>query len=479
MKQGLFILTFLLSFSNALISQDRNCNCLENLNRLIEKTEENYAGFPTKVNQGTKAGYQELVKSVKSRASAVTRPEACYYLLKEYIRYFKDKHFILSYIGNKRPETEMVTLSEKAFRESLSRKTADPIEGIWINPENTLKMAIRRKSANEFQGIVLESNDPAVPVGLVYFTFIKTAKGWIAEEFNAYLSTDFVTRQKGNLLQIWNQRMFGKIYPASMSAREQEELMTWKGSNNGLEFKKLSDKTAYLKIPTFKNNDDKIMQLVAQNDSIIKSCENFIVDLTGNAGGNTGWVAFLPYFMTNPIIQYDSYLRVTPENVKHKLADLEPFAVNPIPDEYKKYFPDEILAKYKKAYQELPTTKKAFYPVPGVIFPLDSVVAKPKKIALIVDEFCGSSAEYFFFISRQSRKTTTYGTHTVGMMDYEGMSNPTPLPYDGFILTIPIVKSSWTDQKPIDQTGFKPDILLNKIDRRQWIEFVKKDLERK
>jgi hypothetical protein len=63
-------------------------------------------------------------------------------------------------------------------------------------------------------------------------------------------------------------------------------------------------------------------------------------------------------------------------------------------------------------------------------------MAKPKKIALIVDELCGSSTEYFFYLSKQSKKTARYGIPTMGMMDYEGMSNRTPLPYDKFILTI-------------------------------------------
>ncbi len=63
-------------------------------------------------------------------------------------------------------------------------------------------------------------------------------------------------------------------------------------------------------------------------------------------------------------------------------------------------------------------------------------------------------------------------------MDYEGMSIPTALPYDKYFLTIPIVKSSWTDKKPIDLTGFQPDILLNKIEQKKWIEFVRMDLER-
>lgn len=182
--------------------------------------------------------------------------------------------------------------------------------------------------------------------------------------------------------------------------------------------------------------------------------------------------------MTNPIVQYQSYVRVSPDNVQAKLKDLEPFVLHPVPDEYKKYFPENILQAYKKAYDELPGTKEKFYPVPGVSFPLESQMPKPKKIALLVDDLCGSSTEYFFYLSKQSTKTTTYGINTIGMMDYEGMSIPTPLPYTNYIVTIPIVKSSWTDKAPIDQKGFEPDILLNKIEQKNWVEFVRKDLEK-
>lgn len=479
MKGVFSILALQLLLLTNLFSQEDRCNCLDNLNALVAKTEQNYAGFPVKVNDTTKPVYQDLVKSLENRAAIVTNPEMCYFLLKEYVSYFKDKHFMLGFAGNKRPETETFSLSEEAFRSYLSHNALHPMEGIWINPENTLKLAIRKNSDSEFQAVILASEDPDLPAGLVYYTFTKTQNRWIAREFNAFLTTDIVVKQKGNLLQIWNQKMFGKIYPSTMSEKEREELNTWKNNNNGLDFKKLSTKTAYLKIPSFTNNDDKILELVKRNDAVIQSCENLIVDLTGNGGGSTGWISFLPYFMTNPIIQYDTYLRTTPDNVKSKLADLEPFVIHPIPEEYKKYFPEEVLAAYKKAYQELPVTQKSFYPIPGVTFPLDSIMAKPQKIALMVDDLCGSSTEYFFFISKQSKKTTTYGINTVGMMDYEGMSNPTALPYDKYILTIPIVKSSWTDSQPIDQTGFRPDILLNHIDLSEWVEFVRKDLEGK
>ncbi|MDZ4071604.1 MAG: S41 family peptidase [Sediminibacterium sp.] len=477
MKQTIYLLISLLLFSTDLFSQINNCNCLENLNQTVRKTEENYAGFPAKVNKNTQSAYQALVNSLEKKASKETNPKACFYLLKEYIRFFKDKHFMLRYINADDYDREMITFSDKYFQEKHLKKELSNVEGIWINADSSLKLAIQKTQPNIYKGIVIASKDPNIPIGLVYLTLSTSKNGFIAKEYNYFITTDIPAKQKGNLLQIWNQNMFGKIYPTVLTEAEKKELNTWLNDNNGLDFQKLSSKTAYLKIPTFLNNDNKIQQLVTKNDSIIKASDYLIVDLTGNGGGNTGWVSFLSYFMTNPILQYDTYLRVTPENVQLKLKDLEPYVLTPIPDEYKKYFPDETIAAYKKAYQELPTTKKTFYPIPGVTFPLDSILQRPKKIALIVDDLCGSSTEYFFHISKQSKKTTTYGIPTIGMMDYEGMSIPTALPYDKYFLTIPIVKSSWTDKKPIDLTGFQPDILLNKIEQKKWVEFIRRDLE--
>jgi len=79
-----------------------------------------------------------------------------------------------------------------------------------------------------------------------------------------------------------------------MTAAENEELSTWKNNNNGLAFKKINAAVSYLKIPSFYDNDGKIQQLVAANDSTIRNTKYLVVDLRGNGGGNTGWVYFLP-----------------------------------------------------------------------------------------------------------------------------------------------------------------------------------------
>jgi hypothetical protein len=481
MKHNFYLWLILFLFSKASFtqpSQGAACNCQDNLRRLISKTEENYAGYPSKVNNNTKIPYKKLIQQLEAKAKYETNPKLCFYILEKYVKFFADKHFTLSYNNENDFNNEVISLTEDDFKKNSSKRKLDAIEGIWMNADSTMKLAIQKFPNNIYKAIVIQTQDPKIPLGLVYATLRRNNEKFFVKEYNYFITTEIPAKVRGNLLQLGFLSMYGKIFPNILSNTEKEELTTWRDNNNGLHFKKLSAKTSYFKIPTFQKNEEKIQELVTQNDSVIRGCENLIIDLRGNGGGSTGWVSLIPYFITNPIVQYDTYLRVTPENIHLKLADLEPFAVNPIPEEYKKYFPAEISAAYKKAYQELPTTTKKFYPIPGVTFPLDSILKNPRKIALVVDDFCGSSTEYFFFLTKQSKKTRTYGINTIGMMDYEGVSNLTQMPYSNFYLSIPIVRSSWTDKKPIDKIGFKPDIMLDMIEQNKWIDYIKQDLEK-
>ncbi|RFM36038.1 hypothetical protein DXN04_00545 [Chitinophaga silvisoli] len=459
-----FISAFLLITPN-LKAQTETCNCLDNLNKTIHETELNYAGYPAKVN----TNYKKLVSNLQSKAATLTAPKQCYYLIREYVRFFKDKHFIISYTNPRDFDSTIL---------SYSRKTVLPIEGIWISPDSTTKIAIQKSANGTFNAIKYESSTDSFPKGFVYFTLTPKGNEYFVKKYDAFVSTDFPAKQTGNLLHIWNHTVWGKVFPQQMTKAENEELSTWRNNNNGLAFKKINSEISYLKIPSFYNNDSRIQQLVAASDSTIRNTRYLIVDLRDNGGGNTGWVYFLPYLMTNPIIQQPALIRVTPDNIKRKLPELEYFVKNPIEAEYKKYFPEQVLNAYKKAYAELPTTKENFYPIPAVTFPLDSITKQPEKVAVIVNNFCGSSTEYFISLTDQCKKVITYGSNTIGMMDYEGMSNPTPLPYEKFILTIPITKSNWTDTKPIDQTGFAPDVPI-KLPENRWIEFVVDDLPKR
>ena len=457
-------------FVSCLTFGQEPCNCLDNLQEAILKTEENYAGFPDKIKPANKTPYDQLKNNLKIKAIDTDTPLDCYLLLKEYVNFFYDKHFRIEYNA----EIDSSVISDIDRMDSRLGQTGDhSIEGIWRDVNNT-EISIIRHGENTYKAVKRSSENDHFPKGFVYFTLTKNRNDFSTKLYNRNINIDIPAKKTGNLLRIWNFQLWAKT-GVNLSQNEAEELESWRGNNNGLLFKKLNADFSYLKIPTFENNEGAIHQLVIKSDSAIRNTKYLIIDLRGNGGGSSGWVSLIPYLATNQIDQGETYLRVSKENVSKKLQDLDAFANHPIPEDYKKYFPEEILNRYKETYRELPETTETFYPLPSVSFPLDSVLTRPAKVAILVDEFGGSSTEYFFYLARQSKKAITYGRPTIGMMDYAGMSNPTKLPFDAFRLYIPIEKSAWTDENPIDKTGFTPQIMINR-EQENWIDYVMEDL---
>ncbi|SEN14868.1 Peptidase family S41 [Chitinophaga rupis] len=465
MKVKLIILFAVFTLPFLASGQGSACDCLANLNETIKKTEENYAGFPAKEN----AGYHKLVGALQSKAASEKDAKRCFYLIRDYVRFFKDKHFSFTYVNADDSDLEMVE------DDAISGKP-DAVEGMWVNPDSTVWLRIKKFPGNEYKAIIVKAKDEKLKKGLVYFSLTPHKKGFLLKQYNVFNSVDMYAKQRGGLLQLWNFALYGKVGPTAMTTAEKAELNKWRDNNNGLDFQMPDKETALVKIPTFFNNDSKIEKLIAAHDKEIRNSKYLVIDLRGNGGGNSGWSFLLPYVMTNPIKQDVPLLRVSPDNVKLKRGELEYFVKNPVPAEAKKYFPDPFIAQLKKAYEELPVTKNAFYAIPGLTIPVDSILQHPSKVALITDDLCGSSAEYFFKLMAQSSKTVRYGINSVGMMDYEGPGTTTPLPHKQFILMIPVSKSSWTDENPIDDTGFTPDVKLT-IPEEEWVKYVLKDLK--
>lgn len=468
------LIFILLSFVSAYSYGQEKCSCPDNLEKTIQKVEENYAGFPDKVTQTNRSEYESLKQTLRHSATKSNEAGQCYTILKDYVNYFYDKHFRIEYYA--KLDSSVISIDENQIRGQYEKSKKGTIEGIWKDVENT-EIAILKQGENAYKAVKLSSTKDAFPKGFVYFTLTQSGKNYHVKLYNRNISVTIPAKHIGNLLSIWNFQLWAKSGSMELTMNEREQLLSWK-NKKGLLFKKLDTNFSYLKIPTFENNENAIQQLVTKNDSIIRNTKYLIIDLAGNGGGGPGWVSLIPYLSTNRITQEESLLRVSKENVASKLGDIEPFAIHPIPDDYKKYFPQEIIEKYKKAYKELPLTNHTFYPTPGVNFPLDSILKFPAKIAVIFDNFGGSSTEYFFYLTKQSKKVTTYGQSTIGMMDYVGMSIPTKLPYEAFDLYIPIEKSGWTNSNPIDRTGFVPQIVI-KENQENWVDYIITDLPKR
>ena len=446
-------LTFLfIALFAALVLRAQTCDCYENLTALIKETETNYAGFPSKTAVN-KAGYTNLKQTLLVKSKAVARYKTCFDILAAYVQFFKDKHFYITYYDVTDIDSVVVHPKSNTYFQQASLKKG--FEGTWVNPDKNLTIGIEKKG-NNYIGYKLEGTADAYPAGFVYFTLFAKNGKWYALDYNNRTSTSTPVKLYGNLLQFWDFNCWARADSTLLTKKEKKDFAQWKGFDKPVYFEQLNAQTGYLKIGTFSNTDAKIAQVAAENDAAIRKSEKLIIDLRGNSGGSTGWVSILPYIQTNDIYQPLASLRITRSNVAKKLPEIEPFAKGPVPDEYKKYFPESILRLYQIAFDTLQKMQTGFYQIPGAFFPNDQPANSIKKVILLVDEFCGSSTEYFLQLSKQSKKTIIAGTNTFGMMDYEGMSNGTDLPYSKFSVHIPITKSNWTDTAPIDAGGIQP-----------------------
>ncbi|RYY55882.1 MAG: hypothetical protein EOO09_08725 [Chitinophagaceae bacterium] len=464
LQKTLVVFLLIFTFANSAAQNPARCNCRENLDTLVRRTELDYAGFPAKVNPRNRRQYDVLVDRLSGLATRSSTTVTCYRLMEEYVHFFRDKHFILSLTGYVEQKQVPATANKAAVN------PAPPFAGTWLDADSSIKLEVSRTGPLSFVARVAWARDAkTMPAGMVYSLFRKKGDGWISERYDWFTSTHIPVSVTGNLLREWNLRVFGRIGATTIA--EQAELMTWRDHANGLAFYMADAKTSCLRIPSF-IDDDQVAALVARNDSAIRSHPGLIIDLRGNGGGNTGWRYVLPYLMTNEIRQPDNELRISDNNRARAISDFAPLINGPLPDEYKKYFPDSIMALYKASFEKLKTTTDSFLVTPSVYFPFDSASRWPQEVALLFDEGCGSSTEYFFEISKQSRKVTRYGVHTLGMMDYVGMNHPTPLPAKEFTVSMPMARSGWTSIRPIDDTGFIPENSLGDIPREDWIRTI-------
>lgn len=181
MKQCILVLLALLCAA-ASFSQKNTCNCSDNLDTLIHKTEQNYAGYPSKITAASLTAYRTLTKELKAAAQTQKDPKACYYLLESYVRFFKDKHFIASYHAEKDIDSLVVPVDEAAFKKYLKSGKRSSLEGIWISSDSSTTIALKQQQPGLFQGVRLASTADQFPVGFVYFTIQQKGTGYYVKK---------------------------------------------------------------------------------------------------------------------------------------------------------------------------------------------------------------------------------------------------------------------------------------------------------
>jgi hypothetical protein len=234
-------------------------------------------------------------------------------------------------------------------------------------------------------------------------------------------------------------------------------------------YKRINADAALLRIPSFAwSNKALIDSLILKNKAEITSTPILIIDLRGNSGGTDYcYLDLLPLIYTNPYISEGVEWWASEGNIEYFEKTLQNGT-----------FKKGMEGQTQALIDSLKKHNGSFFEERSISIKRDSVYKTPQTVGVIIDDFCGSSCEQFILIAKNSKKTTVFGTQTLGVLDYSN-GVPENLLTKGLYIKYPMTRSARLPEYPIDNIGIKPDGEINLpvnlnvgSDIDDWVMFV-------
>lgn len=257
------------------------------------------------------------------------------------------------------------------------------------------------------------------------------------------------------------------------STKPMSTAQAYKNQTNLVELKPLNSEYVYIKLARFNQREvDKLDSLLRANAKLLASTPNLIFDLRGNGGGNASTSEeMIKVIYTNPVVYPAWDYRSSAERIKAAAKDLEANQRDTVANAF-------FYQRAKKLLRDLKTNPGAMIRNGEDLTRTIEVdpATTPQRIAFLIDKGCGSSTEFFVFEGKQSKKVTSFGTNTHGVMDY-GEDQDFPLCDVTFSLAVPWGRNGWVRQFRIDNVGFTPDVKIPPTEK-DWLGFVQRYYQR-
>ena len=474
MIKVIFSLFIVLAFAPALFAQD--CQCSDEFQFLIRYMEKNYAGFRDKGTRDNRFFYDSVTADIVTRAALVNKPGFCAALMKEWLRFFRDGHNYITAVpanasqpaaGNvtTAAPVEIIRLTPQTLALLKSRRKG--IEGIYHTSDSTYTIAIiQSKTADrDYAGVIVTSKAPTwrrSQIKLELRRFDAThflACGYLRDHSIDPEIFHFDGESLGE--GVWIRD--GTPAPRRIRSRSPEQ-QQWET----IQARRLSDKTYYIGIGTFdESNAWPVDSLFHADSAILATIPNLILDLRGNGGGSDFVYSPLrTWLYTGPVTVAGVDVLATDDNIRGWAALLDA-----------KDIPEENKATIQRIIEQMQGRPGQMIAIDhGDTVTLPEVRAFPKKIVVLIDEDCASSAEQFLLEAMQSRKVTLMGQHTAGVLDYANVRDEA-LPCMPYVLHYATTRSQRVDAgKGIDNVGIQPNVLLGAD--KDWVEEARRYLEK-
>lgn len=440
----------------------QQCRCEKVYAEVKMTVENNYAGWFDKINFDNVKRYRDWSEPFKARTQGITDDSLCATVIKEWLAYFTDKHLQIAYTSGSMAKSKGAGISilrsqmdEKAIRDYLEdTKRADAVEGIYEN--ETYRLGITKVDDNVFHAVVLSSRNDNWKSGEVKAIIHKDSKKYRLQ----FYAGDKMSIENHELVIADNildmEVMYlDKKFPETKAKRDRLEYEMAKDKYApSLTFK---DGAAIFTFPSFENNsEEQTTYLLKKHEEQLSKAAHWVIDLRNNSGGNYKvGMQLMKYLYTQPYVQYNSEMRMTPLNLDLWFRT------------YVKSSYDQLDAEAKKTWDaEMEVMKSNYgknYNASGKLadtISMDAVLPYPQKVALLINRNTVSSGELFTLLARQSKKVTVMGENSGGMMDYGNVVTfKTVCP--SIALKMPINRQLWLeDFFSVDKAGIKPEVAL-------------------
>ncbi len=444
----------------------QSCNCAQEFQYVKQKIEKNYAGFKDKVSPKTVAAYQRYSMQVLEKSKKITYSPYCIYLINEWIGFFRDGHIE---VGRNRMSKDKYAADQERLIQNAEKlkinkvqlaalKTVKGIEGFYWSKDSVYRIVVvkNKNRFRDYAGVILESKNKAWEAGSVNLELKldkDSLKGLEYDKYHTPVSVAFKIAK--NRLGDWQREGAQKS--------ETEKILT-----SDVSCRVLSDQTFYIQIGTFnQRNAKRIDSLIGVNKAILSRVPNLIIDLRNNGGGaDFSYKPLMPYLYTNPIKSIGPNILSSEDNISGWQALLN---MADIPESQKVFIREKIAAmeKHKGDFVNLGEDSDLI---------LDSVMAFPEKIVVLVNKGCGSTTEEFLLAAKQSKKVTFMGESSAGVLDYANVRDISfsCMPY---ALHYATSRSRRVDVgQGIDNVGIQPDYRLTPT--QNWVIAAQRFLEK-
>lgn len=458
MKFGIILL---LIFTTSFGLYGQECDCLKNIKLLQQKVEENQASYQHQVIEQKRIDDYTIHKSkINNQAVKTLTKKDCVGLVSLYLSFFRDEHCFISYSDNYIPQSNISVKSK--------RKRSDetiPFEGLWYFQDGSFSINVIPVKTNfgDWIAVINENKTKSWKKGQLKIEFFKNQYGSINCIYwrqNLIPKTLNVT-YSDSCLQIGRNLIF---------YRQKPEEQANSNATQNLYFESLSEKTNYLRIPSFDLSfKNKIDSLIIKNRVAITSKKNLIIDLRNNGGG--GFDAFqplLPYVLDTNLTENPYYGSVWVSNENFAYYDRTKYEYT----ETKQDSIDEL-----KYVEFLKANIGRFTPIESSTDTIQLEKNSPLNIAIMFNRNTASTAEGFILQASKSKKVQTYGENSAGAVSY-GDWMPLEL-YDLKIwVAITTKKMIFKSNEDFESIGISPDKDLKYTNENEWLKIILEQMEK-